>query len=67
MKKYLIDVETVSTFWVDANSEAEALAALKDVAAELELRIEVGDETPIEYVDVTWRVDEALMVDEYDH
>jgi hypothetical protein len=67
MKQYLIDINTVSTFCVTASSEEEALLALKEVAAELELRIQVGDETPIEFVDLTWRDDEPLMIEEFDN
>jgi len=55
MKQYLFDVPTLTSFWVDAESEEEALHALDAIARGVELRIQIGGKTPIEFVDFTIR------------
>lgn len=58
MPEYLIDLHTMASFWVTATSEEGAIEVLKEVTNALELRIQVGDETPIELVDITCRDDD---------
>ncbi|MGR9276124.1 hypothetical protein ACU8KI_16090 [Rhizobium leguminosarum] len=65
--QYLIDINTVTTFWVTATSEEKALEALKNATRALELRIWIGGKKqPIELVDLSWREDEPLLIEEYD-
>ena len=66
VKQFLIDINTVTTFWVTATSEEKALEALKDATRALELRLQIGRTQPIEFVDLTWRETEPLMIEEYE-
>ncbi|OWK25141.1 hypothetical protein AJ87_14010 [Rhizobium yanglingense] len=49
MPEYLIDMRTMTTFWVTAPSEKKALEALMEATYDLELRLEIGEETPISW------------------
>jgi hypothetical protein len=54
MTSFLIDMPTLTTFWVEAPSQEEAIKALKDTTHNLELRLQIGDKkTPIELVNFT--------------
>jgi len=49
VKQFLIDINTVTTFWVTAASEEKALESLKDATRALELRLQIGRKQPIEF------------------
>lgn len=66
VKQFLIDINTVTTFWVTATSEKKALEALKEATRVLELRLQIGHKQPIEFVDLTWRETEPRMIEEYE-
>ena len=53
MKRYLIDTQTVTTVWVTASSKREAVKALYEATRYMDLRIEIGDDLPIEMVNFT--------------
>lgn len=56
MKTFLIDMPTMTSFWVTAGSEELAIAALYAATDGLELRLHIGDDdNAIEMVDTTCR------------
>lgn len=67
MPEYLIDMRTMTTFWVTAPSEKKALEALMEATYDLELRLEIGEETPIQLVNITCRdEDPPEVIDAHD-
>ncbi|WP_208246471.1 hypothetical protein WGT02_31110 (plasmid) [Rhizobium sp. T1470] len=62
MKQYLIDAPTVTAFLMTAESEDKAIAALYDITTLMELRIQIGEDVPIELIDFTIR-DQPEVVD----
>lgn len=66
MPEYLIDMRTMTTFWVTAPSEKKALEALMEATYDLELRLEIGEETPIQLVNITCRDEDPEVIDAHD-
>ncbi len=56
MKEFLIDMPTLTSFWVTAASEEAAIEALYEATAELELRLHIGTKkNPVELINTTCR------------
>ena len=64
MKRYLIDVPTLTSLWVTARTEDEAKRALDDIPDYLEVRYLIGGEHSIELVDFTIQ-DEPEIIESY--
>lgn len=65
MKKYLIDAQMLGTFRVTARNKQEALRALADATRTIEIEMEIGGLTRIEFIDLTLRDDNPEIVDSY--
>lgn len=62
MKKYLIDVPTLTSVWVTARSAPDAIKALRFATKNLELRIPIGtSENPIELINFTLRGEPEIV------
>ncbi|MFC5757962.1 hypothetical protein [Rhizobium sp. GCM10022189] len=65
MAQYVIDMKTTATFRVTASSKKEALKALREVTRDLDLQIEVGHRTSIEFVNITCTEENPEVVGRY--
>ena len=62
MKRYLVDMPTMTSYWITALSEEEAMDALYIATKDVELRIEIGDDQiPIEVINFTCRGEPDLI------
>lgn len=65
MKRFLIDIPTLTSVWVTARSEDEAIAAVNIATADCDLHIQIGDDySPIELINFTCRGEHEIIGEE---
>ncbi|WP_108004934.1 hypothetical protein [Mycoplana dimorpha] len=65
MKRFLIDIPTLTSVWVTARSEKEAIAAVNIATADCDLHIQIGDDRcPIELINFTRRGEYEIIGEE---